>query len=91
MFDVLEIPCCHALAAVGINNVDMYTLVGKSLFVGVWRKLWKENFMSPPKEKDTDVPTSCNTVETNAPKTKKRSGRPRTVRIPSQGEQPVSV
>lgn len=91
VFDVLKIPCYHALATVGIRNVDIYPLIGKILFVESWKNLWNENIMPPPKERDTDVPKTCHSVDTNVPKTKRGSGRPRTLRIPSQGEYPVSV
>ncbi|KAG7548439.1 Zinc finger SWIM-type [Arabidopsis suecica] len=86
VFDVLMVPCCHALAAVGIRNVDIYSLVGKYAFVSEWRKLWTEHILPPPKERDTEVPLDISQVDVNAPKTKRPSGRPRTVRIPSQGE-----
>ncbi|CAE6075136.1 unnamed protein product [Arabidopsis arenosa] len=86
VFDVLMVPCCHALAAVGIRNLDIYSLIGKYAFVSEWRKLWTEHILPPPKERDTEVPVDISQVDVNAPKTKRPSGRPRTVRIPSQGE-----
>jgi len=39
VFDVLMVPCCHALAAVGVRNVDIYSLIGDYAFVTEWRKL----------------------------------------------------
>ncbi|CAE6118129.1 unnamed protein product [Arabidopsis arenosa] len=90
VFDVLMVPCCHALAAVGIRNVDIYSLVGNYAFVTEWRKLWREHILPPPKEKDTEVPNTISEVVVIPPKTRRPGGRPRTVRIPSQGEQQVS-
>ncbi|CAE5956850.1 unnamed protein product [Arabidopsis arenosa] len=87
VFDVLMVPCCHALAAVGIRNVDIYSLVGNYAFVTEWRKLWREHILPPPKEKDTEVPNTISEVVVIPPKTRRPGGRPRTVRIPSQGEQ----
>lgn len=89
VFDVLMVPCCHALAAVGIRNVDIYSKVGRCWFVEEWRKLWTEMILPPPNEEDTAVPGAVNPVDVNAPNTSRGAGRPRTVRIPSQGEHPV--
>lgn len=91
VFDVLLIPCCHALGVVGINNVDMFILVGECLDRRVWEDLWGENVLPPPNERDSDVPVSYTSVDTNAPKIRRGSGRLRTVRIPSAGEHPVSI
>lgn len=91
VFDVLMVPCCHALACVGIHNVDIYSLVGEYCMVEEWRKLWREMILPPAREKNVDLPVQLTEVSMNPPKTKRGSGRPRTVRIPSQGEQSVST
>ncbi|XP_020877644.1 uncharacterized protein LOC110227537 [Arabidopsis lyrata subsp. lyrata] len=86
VFDVLMVPCCHALAAVGIRNVDIYSLIGNYAFVTEWRKLWRAHILPPPKEKDTEVPNVVSEMVVNPPKTRRPGGRPKTVRIPSRGE-----
>ncbi|CAE6187971.1 unnamed protein product [Arabidopsis arenosa] len=90
VFDVLMVPCCHALAAVGIRNVDIYSLIGNYAFVTEWRKLWRAHILPPPKEKDMEVPNVVSEVVVNPPKTRRPGGRPRTVRIPSRGEYQVT-
>ncbi|KAG7559058.1 MULE transposase domain [Arabidopsis thaliana x Arabidopsis arenosa] len=90
VFDVLMVPCCHALAAVGIRNVDIYSLIGNYAFVTEWRKLWRAHILPPPKEKDTEVPNVVSEVVVNPPKTRRPGGRPKTVRIPSRGEYQVT-
>lgn len=70
--------------------LNMYTLRGDSLSVERWRNLWEAKLLPPPRERDSDVPTSCNKMDTNAPKTRRWSGRSRTLRLASNGDHPVS-
>lgn len=51
-------------------------LVRDILLIEVWRNLWKEKLLPPPREHDTDVPATCIDVDTNAPKTKRGTERP---------------
>ncbi|XP_010481071.1 PREDICTED: uncharacterized protein LOC104759891 [Camelina sativa] len=85
-FDVLKIPCCHALAASQVRGVDKYTLVDEIYFVGPWTNKYKGIIMPVPNEKDMVVPETCTEVDVNPPNTKRGGGRPRKKRIPSQGE-----
>ncbi|CAE6068686.1 unnamed protein product [Arabidopsis arenosa] len=86
VFDVLQVPCSHALAAVKVRDVDIYSLVGEWYFVEPWMKKYEQIVMPVPKERDSDVPEEIQEVVLNPPKTKRGGGRPRKVRIPSQGE-----
>ncbi|KAG7586993.1 Transposase MuDR plant [Arabidopsis thaliana x Arabidopsis arenosa] len=86
VFDVLLVPCSHALAARKVRNLDIYTLVGECYFVEPWRKKYERVVMPVPKERDSDVPEEIQEVDMNPPKTRRGGGRPRKVRIPSQGE-----
>ncbi|XP_010424528.1 PREDICTED: uncharacterized protein LOC104709652 [Camelina sativa] len=86
MFDVLKIPCCHALEASQVRGVDKYTFVDESYFVGPWTNKYKGIIMPVPNEKDTDVTETCTEVDVNPPNTKRGGGRPCKKKIPSQGE-----
>lgn len=87
VFDVLKVPCCHAIAARKVRDIDIYSLIGECYFVGPWRKKYEQLVMPVPKERDTDVPEEVQEVDIDPPNTKRGGGRPRKVRIPSQGEQ----
>lgn len=80
------VPCCHALAVTGVRSVDTYTLIAKPYFVLPWRKKYQGIIMPVPKENDTTIPAVVTEVTVNPPNTKRGGGRPRKVRIPSQGE-----
>ncbi|XP_010513650.1 PREDICTED: uncharacterized protein LOC104789691 [Camelina sativa] len=83
VFDILKIPCCHALAASQVQGVDKYSLVNASYFVGPWLSKYKGIIMPVPNEKDTDILETCTEVDVNPPNTKRAGGRPRKRRIPS--------
>ncbi|XP_010467704.1 PREDICTED: uncharacterized protein LOC104747717 [Camelina sativa] len=86
VFDVLMVPCCHALAAGRIRNIDPYTLISRCYFVGPCREKYKRVVMPRPNEKDVDIPEELTEVPVNPPKTKRQGGRPKKRRIPSHGE-----
>ncbi|EOA15769.1 hypothetical protein CARUB_v10006926mg [Capsella rubella] len=86
VFDVLKVPCCHALAARGVRQLDVYSFVDQSYFVEPWQKKYEKVIMPVPKERDTDIPPVVNEVPINPPKERRGGGRPRKRRIPSQGE-----
>ncbi|KAG7584960.1 Zinc finger PMZ-type [Arabidopsis thaliana x Arabidopsis arenosa] len=86
VFDVLMIPCCHALAAVGVRNIDIYSLIGECYFVGPWRKMYETVIRPIPKEGEVQIPEEVKAMEMKPPKTKRGGGRPKKKRIPSKGE-----
>ncbi|XP_019089135.1 PREDICTED: uncharacterized protein LOC109127961 [Camelina sativa] len=81
-----ELPCCHALAARGVFQIDIYSLVDECYFVGPWRKKYAEVIMLVPKERDNDIPAAVREEAADPPRTKRAGGRPKKKRIPSQGE-----
>ncbi|XP_010446204.1 PREDICTED: uncharacterized protein LOC104728999 [Camelina sativa] len=83
---IYQVPCCHALAARGVLQIDIYTLVVECYFVGPWRKKYAEIIMPVPKERDSDIPAAVHEEAADPPKTKRGGGRPKKKRIPSQGE-----
>ncbi|XP_010484957.1 PREDICTED: uncharacterized protein LOC104763256 [Camelina sativa] len=87
VFDVLKVPCCHALAARGVLQIDIYTRIGEFYFVEPWRKKYSQIIMLVPKERDSDIAEAVTEEAVNQPRTKRGSGRPKKKRIPSQGEQ----
>ncbi|XP_010484974.1 PREDICTED: uncharacterized protein LOC104763274 [Camelina sativa] len=89
VFDVLKVPCCHALAARGVLQIDIYTLIGEFYFVEPWRKKYSQIIMSVPKERDNDIPEAVTVEAVNPPRTKRGGGRPKKKRIPSQREQHI--
>lgn len=91
VFDVLLIPCCHALAAVGVRKLDHYSLVGKCYFVEEWRKKYESVIRPIPKEQDLNIPPEVKEKDIMPPKTKRGGGRPQKKRIPSKGEGKVSI
>ncbi|XP_010446067.1 PREDICTED: uncharacterized protein LOC104728836 [Camelina sativa] len=80
------VPCCHALAAGRVRNIDPYTLLSLCYFVGPWRAKYKGVVMPRPNEKDHNIPEECTDVAVNPPRTKRQGRRPKKKRIPSQGE-----
>ncbi|EOA14825.1 hypothetical protein CARUB_v10028135mg [Capsella rubella] len=86
VFDVLKVPCCHALAARCVRGVDIYSLVDYPYFIEPWQKRYEALIMPVPDERDTDIPPVVHEVPVNPPKEKRGGGRPRKKRIPSQGE-----
>ncbi|KAG7592786.1 Zinc finger PMZ-type [Arabidopsis thaliana x Arabidopsis arenosa] len=91
VFDTLMIPCCHALAAVGVRNIDIYSLIGECYFVGPWMKMYEMVIRPIPKEGEVEIPEEVKVVEMKPPKTRRGGGRPKKKRIPSRGETKVSV
>ncbi|CAE5988591.1 unnamed protein product [Arabidopsis arenosa] len=91
VFDTLMIPCCHALAAVGVRNIDIYSLIGDCYFVGPWMKMYEMVIRPIPKEGEVEIPEEVKVVEMKPPKTRRGGGRPKKKRIPSRGETKVSV
>ncbi|XP_023640325.1 uncharacterized protein LOC111831047 [Capsella rubella] len=85
-FDVLMIPCCHALAAVGVRKLDHYSLLGWCYFVDVWQKKYDQLIQPISREEDVNVPEDIREKDIGPPKTKCPGGRPKKKRIPSKGE-----
>ncbi|XP_010480936.1 PREDICTED: uncharacterized protein LOC104759743 [Camelina sativa] len=86
VFDVLKIPCCHALSACRVQGVDEYLLIDVCYFVGAWMKKYESLVMPVPNEKDSDIPEEVANGDVNPPRTVWGCGRPKKARIPSKGE-----
>ncbi|XP_024010363.1 uncharacterized protein LOC112085384 [Eutrema salsugineum] len=79
-FQMLLIPCCHALAASSYGQIDNNILVGEVYTTGFMRSLYEGVFHPVP------TPVSTGEPELLPPIMRRPPGRPRKTRIPSRGE-----
>ncbi|XP_024013963.1 uncharacterized protein LOC112088041 [Eutrema salsugineum] len=79
-FQMLLIPCCHALAATSLCKISNDNLVGEVYSTGFVRSLYEGVFHPVP------TPVSNGDGELLLPIMRRPPGRPKKTRIPSRGE-----
>lgn len=86
VYDKLKIPCGHALLAASIKNIEFGSLVGECLKTAPWVATYLGVVNPEQDESEVDIPAEVNERFVRPPKTRRPSGRPRELRIPSIGE-----
>lgn len=90
-FDVMKIPCGHAMLAADGAGVPYDTLVGHWYKTGAWKETYAGVISPEGDPRDADIPEEVRDFKLFPPMmTKRPSGRRRQSRIPSTGEFPVS-
>lgn len=97
MFQVLGIPCAHAVAAATKCNIDIYSLCDPFYRVETWRASYADTVYPCGNESDWNVPYDIKNMEVGSPidkdmvspPTKSKRGRPKIIRPPSQDEHVV--
>ena len=85
-FDLDHIPCAHAIAACRFYNISCYTLCSKYFTTKALLSSYSECIYPTGNEIDWVVPNHIRDKVVLPPKTRRPTGRPRKVRIPSGGE-----
>ncbi|XP_034676991.1 uncharacterized protein LOC117907534 [Vitis riparia] len=85
-FDLDHIPCAHAIAACRFYNISCYTLCSKYFITKALLSSYSECIYPTGNEIDWVVPNHIRDKVVLPPKTRRPTGRPRKVRIPSGGE-----
>ncbi|XP_024015956.1 uncharacterized protein LOC112089207 [Eutrema salsugineum] len=89
MFDKLKFPCGHALIAADHLGMPWDSLVADWYKTSTWIDTYAGVIYPEGDAKDVDVPDEVENFILFPPRTRRPSGRPPTVRIPSTGEVPV--
>lgn len=90
-YDKLQIPCGHAMMAANNLGVPYATLVGHCYKTATWAATY-EGVVNPPiDESEVEMPLEIKDHLILSPRTRRPTGRPRELRIPSIGEFKVSV
>ncbi|XP_019087443.1 PREDICTED: uncharacterized protein LOC109127305 [Camelina sativa] len=85
-FQKLQIPCCHALAAARMKQIDVQTLVGSEYEVKLFAYAYAEFIYPVPNQCDEEVPADVEETEFIPLTNKNGPGHRRKRRIPSTGE-----
>ncbi|RVW57841.1 hypothetical protein CK203_114816 [Vitis vinifera] len=85
-FDLDHIPCAHAIAACRFYNISCYTLCSKYFTTKTLLSSYPECIYPTENEIDWVVPNHIRDKVVLPPKTRRPTGRPGKVRIPSGGE-----
>ncbi|RVW93927.1 hypothetical protein CK203_028168 [Vitis vinifera] len=85
-FDLDHIPCAHAITAYRFYNISCYTLCSKHFTTKALLSSYSECIYPTGNEIDWVVPNHIRDKVVLPPKTRRPTGRPRKVRIPSGGE-----
>lgn len=83
VFDVDHMPCVHAIAAIQRMKLNITDFVSEYYKIQAWRIAYQETIYPVPSKEDWYVPDEIRCVECHPPVVRKKSGRPRKVRIPS--------
>lgn len=89
-YDKLKIPCGHALIAADSIGVPYGTLVADCYRTSTWATTYAGQVNPEASIEDADIPDEIIRRVLFPPKTRRPSGRPRELRIPSVGEYKVS-
>lgn len=85
-FQLIGLPCEHALAACKNRNINPYTLCCKYYSNEAWLNCYAETIYPVGNEEDWEIPDAIKTIVVTPPSEKKMPGRPTTERRLSQGE-----
>ncbi|XP_062118315.1 uncharacterized protein LOC133831929 [Humulus lupulus] len=96
MFQIIGIPCAHALSGSLKRGVNFYSLCSDYYKIETWRSSYTESIYPTGNEEEWIVPNDIMTIKVRTPAQKnpvdhpkKKQGRPKTKRLPSNGDKLV--
>ncbi|XP_062093532.1 uncharacterized protein LOC133799538 [Humulus lupulus] len=96
VFQIIGIPCAHALSGSLKRGVNFYSLCSDYYKIETWRSSYTESIYSTGNEEEWIVPHDIMTITVRTPAQKnpvghpkKKQGRPKTKRHPSNGDKLV--
>ncbi|XP_062088746.1 uncharacterized protein LOC133795306 [Humulus lupulus] len=96
VFQIIGIPCAHALSGSLKRGVNFYSLCSDYYKIETWRSSYTKSIYPTGNEEEWIVPHDIMTIKVRTPaqknpvgRPKKKQGRPKTKRHPSNGEKCV--
>ncbi|XP_062113127.1 uncharacterized protein LOC133824272 [Humulus lupulus] len=96
VFQIIGIPCAHALSGSLKRGVNFYSLCSDYYKIETWRSSYTESIYPTGNEEEWIVPHDIMTITVRTPaqknpvgRPKKKQGRPKTKRHPSNGDKLV--
>ncbi|XP_062085469.1 uncharacterized protein LOC133791563 [Humulus lupulus] len=96
VFQIIGIPCAHALSGSLKRGVNFYSLCSDYYKIETWRSCYTESIYPTGNEEELIVPHDIITIKVRTPaqknpvgRSKKKQGRPKTKRHPSNGDKLV--
>ncbi|XP_062118707.1 uncharacterized protein LOC133832372 [Humulus lupulus] len=77
MFQIIGIPCVHAVAAAIDRGVNIYILCSPFYTIEMWRESYKQKIYSTSNEDEWIVPVDIKNMQVGVPVEKQPVGRPK--------------